>query len=530
MPIDRSTLGPIEILAVAFPGSQFKGEIVPALRELVEGGVIRILDLVFVKKEIDGTVTALEVGELEGKEAADSFGSLGKRRGRAHQRRGPGRRRGRVGARQLGRPARVGGPVGGQAGDRDPRRRGRGSRARARAERSGRRGSRRARRGLTAATNRRKEARMPRFGRPGLLGTMARTAVVAGTATAVSGRVARRQQQRYMEHEQADAYQQQQYEAQQAPAPASPATAPSRPHDRAATPRRSQGTGTLVRRGVRRRQAEAAGRLAPREDAGRWRFPSAGAFASSPAPSTSPEPAGPATCSLVVSSVLGLAVLGWINTPPAAVEQALIDLIDALPDFLDGAWQLLYDGLAFWAIVARSWPPSCAGASGWHATCCLASASALVVSLVVGRLVEGSWPDLWRSLGASRAAAVLPVAAGRDRVGRHRHRLAAPQPADAPPRALAGRPRRGVGRAARRGHTNRCPGRRARGAAGRRGRAPRVRLVRRATGSDRGDDGARRAGRARVRAPRWRPPARGRVPRARGRYRREGARRQGLRP
>ena len=62
---------------------------------------------------------------------------------------------------------------------------------------------------------------MPRFGRPGLLGTMARTAVVAGTATAVSGRVARRQQQRYMEHEQADTYQQQQYEAQQAPAPAS---------------------------------------------------------------------------------------------------------------------------------------------------------------------------------------------------------------------------------------------------------------------------------------------------------------------
>src|SRR6476619_7188428 len=34
--IDRSTLGPVEILAVAFPGNQFKGEIVPALRELVD--------------------------------------------------------------------------------------------------------------------------------------------------------------------------------------------------------------------------------------------------------------------------------------------------------------------------------------------------------------------------------------------------------------------------------------------------------------------------------------------------------------
>ena len=36
---------------------------------------------------------------------------------------------------------------------------------------------------------------MPRrFGRPGLIGTMARTAVIAGTATAVSGSVARHQQ------------------------------------------------------------------------------------------------------------------------------------------------------------------------------------------------------------------------------------------------------------------------------------------------------------------------------------------------
>jgi uncharacterized membrane protein len=75
--IDRSTLGPVEILAVAFPGNQFKGEIVPALRELVDDGVIRILDLTFVKKDLDGTVTALEVGELEGDET-DSYASLGR--------------------------------------------------------------------------------------------------------------------------------------------------------------------------------------------------------------------------------------------------------------------------------------------------------------------------------------------------------------------------------------------------------------------------------------------------------------------
>ncbi len=49
----------------------------------------------------------------------------------------------------------------------------------------------------------------------GLLGMMARTAVVAGTATAVSGRVARRQQNRYQQKADAEAYQQE----QQAPEP-----------------------------------------------------------------------------------------------------------------------------------------------------------------------------------------------------------------------------------------------------------------------------------------------------------------------
>jgi hypothetical protein len=56
---------------------------------------------------------------------------------------------------------------------------------------------------------------------------MARTAVVAGTATAVSGRVSRRQQQRYMEQEQAGGYQEEHYArqhaVQQQPAPTAPA-------------------------------------------------------------------------------------------------------------------------------------------------------------------------------------------------------------------------------------------------------------------------------------------------------------------
>jgi len=66
-----------------------------------------------------------------------------------------------------------------------------------------------------------------RVGRPGLIGMAARTAVVAGTATAVSGRVARRQQGRYEQQADAEAYQEMQ--AQQAAAPPPPPAAPPPP-------------------------------------------------------------------------------------------------------------------------------------------------------------------------------------------------------------------------------------------------------------------------------------------------------------
>jgi hypothetical protein len=60
----------------------------------------------------------------------------------------------------------------------------------------------------------------------GLIGGMARTAVVAGTATAVSNRVSRRQAERWQRNEDAAYYQQQQQQAYAQPAPA-PAPAPA---------------------------------------------------------------------------------------------------------------------------------------------------------------------------------------------------------------------------------------------------------------------------------------------------------------
>ena len=56
---------------------------------------------------------------------------------------------------------------------------------------------------------------MRRVGRPGLIGTVARTAVIAGTASATSNAVSRRQAQRYEQKADAQAYEQQQQQVQQ---------------------------------------------------------------------------------------------------------------------------------------------------------------------------------------------------------------------------------------------------------------------------------------------------------------------------
>ncbi len=68
-------IGPVEYMIVAFPGNKFKGEIVPALADLVEAGTIRIIDLAFVGKDADGETIAFELSDLD-PGVADLFGSL----------------------------------------------------------------------------------------------------------------------------------------------------------------------------------------------------------------------------------------------------------------------------------------------------------------------------------------------------------------------------------------------------------------------------------------------------------------------
>jgi uncharacterized membrane protein len=72
---DDSVSGPVEIAVIEFPGSQFKGEIVPALAELVDGGIVTIIDLVFITKDEDGTVAGLELADID-EETAAAFDDL----------------------------------------------------------------------------------------------------------------------------------------------------------------------------------------------------------------------------------------------------------------------------------------------------------------------------------------------------------------------------------------------------------------------------------------------------------------------
>jgi uncharacterized membrane protein len=62
---EASEIGPVEYLIVAFPGNRFRGEIAPALAELVEEGTIRIIDIAFVGKDEDGAVASFELTELD---------------------------------------------------------------------------------------------------------------------------------------------------------------------------------------------------------------------------------------------------------------------------------------------------------------------------------------------------------------------------------------------------------------------------------------------------------------------------------
>ena len=59
------TIGPVEYIVVGFPGNNFTGKIAPELIALVESGTVRILDLIFIGKDADGSILSFEIDELD---------------------------------------------------------------------------------------------------------------------------------------------------------------------------------------------------------------------------------------------------------------------------------------------------------------------------------------------------------------------------------------------------------------------------------------------------------------------------------
>jgi len=61
---DEIELGPIDYVLIEWPGNQPDGKAAPILVDLVDRGIVRILDLAFITKAEDGSVAGLEISDL----------------------------------------------------------------------------------------------------------------------------------------------------------------------------------------------------------------------------------------------------------------------------------------------------------------------------------------------------------------------------------------------------------------------------------------------------------------------------------
>ena len=58
-------VGPVEYIVVGFPGNRFHGAIAPELAKLIDNETIRVLDLLFIGKDVSGEVVFFEFDQLD---------------------------------------------------------------------------------------------------------------------------------------------------------------------------------------------------------------------------------------------------------------------------------------------------------------------------------------------------------------------------------------------------------------------------------------------------------------------------------
>ena len=71
MTVNVDELGPVDWLVVEFAGNKLNGEVAPILKDYVDRDLIRILDLLFLKKDEDGSVEAFEASDLDDSEIGE---------------------------------------------------------------------------------------------------------------------------------------------------------------------------------------------------------------------------------------------------------------------------------------------------------------------------------------------------------------------------------------------------------------------------------------------------------------------------
>lgn len=67
------TIGPVDVAVILFEENKFNGEVAPALADLAAEGTVRIIDMAFVTKDLDGSTAFIEIEDAE---VADAFADV----------------------------------------------------------------------------------------------------------------------------------------------------------------------------------------------------------------------------------------------------------------------------------------------------------------------------------------------------------------------------------------------------------------------------------------------------------------------
>ncbi len=71
--LQSEKIGPVDVAVIAFEGSEFNGDVTPALADLQASGTVQVIDLAFVRKDAEGNTS---IFELSDESIADTFGQI----------------------------------------------------------------------------------------------------------------------------------------------------------------------------------------------------------------------------------------------------------------------------------------------------------------------------------------------------------------------------------------------------------------------------------------------------------------------